>query len=144
MLTINITQFTGYTADDILDYLLIHQPPILDVILPKESDNTVPGLIPVEFCRAAYAGQLLHNLSSDFFHSIPDPETKGCFSFIMVTTDFEAVAPLLYTLMAVFTGLCDNDEDVQLDCDAADFFASLSNTEELACPAYLDIMNQYS
>jgi hypothetical protein len=143
MLTINITQFEGYTTKDFLKYLQIQQPPILEVILPKESDSTDWDMIHIDYCKAAYSGQLLHDLSTDFFHNIPEPDTKSYFVFIVVTTEYEALAAHLYWLMASYTGMCEDDDYAKLDCDAADWISQLHGDEQLACPEFISIFYDY-
>ena len=73
MTTINITEFKGYDQQAFLDFLQIHSKSFIELIVPKDSDESEVYLILNDYYRAFYIGQLLLPCTFEIMHNAPNP-----------------------------------------------------------------------
>jgi hypothetical protein len=143
MTVIRIKEFFGYSLESFSEFLHIHRKSFIEVIVPKEYDDTVPGLLAEDYYRAMYAGQLLCRISDDFLFTCPPPGRTGEFGFIVITSKWKTLARLLFLLSQAYDADDNLDAYLAFSETASDDFSYLRQNEKLACPAYFDIIEDY-
>lgn len=144
MTVIRITEFQGYTEDDILEFLRIHRKSFYEIIIPKELGLEHDGEIFLQdYYNAIYAGQLLSRISHDILWTHPNPMQKGEFSFIIITGQLKRLARLLHYFCKAFDWQNYEDDCIQFQMTASDVESFLQKDEEYACPSYVEFINQF-
>lgn len=144
MTIIRITEFKGYTEEDILQFLRIHSKSFYEIIIPKELGLEEDGeMFLQDYFNAIYAGQLLSRISHDILWTHPDPLVKGEFSFIIITGRLKKLAALLHYFCNAFDWEGNEDACIEFQITAANTGSILQKGEEYACPSYVEFINQY-
>ena len=144
MINIRLTEFKGYTEEMFLQYLRCHGTSFITILIPKDFDDEEPGLLVQDYLRALYTGQLLGRLSEDVMHSIPDPAKPGQFSFIIATARWEELAGLLVYLYKSFDWDDHLDDYLAFGDCISRFLEKADEDEEITCPYFLDVIDEYS
>ena len=137
MLTINI-QNDKSSIQTIDQSLKTNQ--LIEIILPKQFSPEEIELLPLDYYRAGYAGQLLKSIAIDFLFSIPEPASNDHFSFILVTEQPQKLAAILKQLSDAYN---DDTEIIlaRFDQQALSFLTKIADDEEIACPPYYIIID---
>lgn len=144
MTTIRITEFKGYSEASFLDYLNLYSKSFYEIIIPKELELKKDGPMFIQdFYNAVYVGQLLSRISDDVLCTLPEPFVKGEFSFIVLTTELEKLASLLYYFSTAFDFKDNEEAYIDFQCAASDINNLLKEGEEFACPTYVHFIDQY-
>lgn len=144
MTVICITEFKGYTKEDIYQFLRIHSKSFYEIIIPKERGWEEDGeLFLQDYYNAIYASQLLSRISHDILCTHPDPRKKGEFSFIIITGRLKKLAGLLHYFCQAFDWQDNEEACLQFQIAASDPERMLRKGEEYACPSYVEFINQY-
>lgn len=144
MTIIRINQFRGYSEEAFFEFLRIHSKSFYEIIIPKELDREKDGeMFLQDYYNAIYAGQLLDRISHEIMWTLPDPFTKGEFSFIIITTRLKKLAKLLFYFCNAYDWKNNEDACINFQAKAADIDNLLRQGEEFACPSYVQFINQY-
>jgi hypothetical protein len=141
MLIINIEEFENYTAESFLEFLQIHQPNVICLEIPKlHHQEDMPELIPMDYYRAAYIGQLLAPLCEELLYDTPHPAKKDPFCFHIILPRCEQLAVLLGRLAAVF-GKGDDETDMADFCvEATGIWLDKTRPSDIVCYEYLQVI----
>ena len=139
MTTFEISQFRGYSKEDILEYLQLEDPEELLIVLDKPSDfdEYGPEQMAFDYYQAAYLGQGLLKVCANIGISYPEMKRPGKFSFRAIYPRL----PELATLLHFYTTGIDEwgaPEDDYLDT-VMNFVFEMDDREIIACAEFLDI-----
>ena len=83
MLKININEFQDYDSKSMYEYLLVQNDTEFEIIIPREAVEGIDDqyILAVDFIGAAYAGQLLSEISNCFAYYTPCPNKTKPFCF---------------------------------------------------------------
>ena len=140
MLEIKIAACRGFNETDFRKLLPSRRETYIDVLLPKKGNKDNPERIGYEYMKAAYVGQMLYDIATDFMFSLPEPYRKGNFSYIVATTQWKKMAALLTRVLRSYTrkqGAFDFDDDMSV------FYQNLPPAKELACEPFLYYIDIY-
>jgi len=104
MLKINITEFQDYDAKSMYEYLLVQNDTEFEIIIPREAVEGTDDqyVLATEFIGAAYAGQLLSEISSCFAYYTPCPNKAKPFLYQTIINDMGKLADALYYISLGF------------------------------------------
>ncbi|MCC7515216.1 MAG: hypothetical protein IT212_11055 [Bacteroidia bacterium] len=105
---ININEFQDYNSKNMYDYLLVQNDTEFEIIIPREAVERIDDqyMLAIEFIGAAYAGQLLSEISSCFAYYTPCLNKAKPFLFQAIVTDIGKLADILIYISQGF-----NDPD---------------------------------
>lgn len=144
MTTIRITEFKGYSNEDIIEFLKIHRKSFYEVSIPKTCapDVDIERFLQ-DYYNAMYTGQLLYRISHDIFWTTPDPYTTEEFSFMAITTAYKTFAGYIHYLTKAFDPSGHPDEASSFE-QTAYYLTYLKDEEKLACYEFADVIMQYT
>jgi hypothetical protein len=144
MTIIRITEFKGYSKEDMIGFLNIHGKSFYTVVVPKRYTLDIDGdHFLQDYYNAMYTGQLLYRISHDIFWTTPDPCTKDTFSFIVLTTAIKTFASLLQYLNESFDADHHPNTSAKFE-ETAYSLAYLRDEEKLTCYNFAEIIRQYN
>lgn len=140
MLEIKIAACRGFNESDFRKLLPSRRETYIDVLLPKKGDKNHPEHIGYEYMKAAYVGQLLNDIATDFMFSLPEPYQKGNFSFIVATTQWKKMAALLTRVLRSYT---QKQGAFEFDDAMGEFYQHMPPPRDLACEPFLCYVDIY-
>ncbi len=98
MVKININEFQHYDSKNMYEYLLVQNDTEFEIIIPREAVEGIDDqyMLAIEFIGAAYAGQLLSDISSCFAYYTPSPNKAKPFLFQAIVTNMGKLADTLF------------------------------------------------
>lgn len=100
MLSITLIEFLHYSEDDFLEYLNIESDTVFKIIYPKLVcyPTDTKAQLHNNYIMAAYAGQMLFQITTSFSYYVPAPEVPEYFYFILETNNLPSLAKILYNI----------------------------------------------
>lgn len=91
MIKINIPEFTSYSKETIYEFLILQAETEFEISLRRISEAVIDPniLVSMDYRDAAYAGQLLCQISESFGYYVPYPKKKHVFNFISVAVTWK-------------------------------------------------------
>ena len=138
MITFEISQFRGYSQEDILEYLQLQEPGAIKIFLDKPSDfdEDGPEQMAFDYYQAAYLGQELIEVCEDFVTFYPEMKRPGKFCFEAIDPHLPGLARLLHFYTEGMTE--DGPDDDYLDT-VMNFVFEMEDDEVIVCMEFLDI-----
>lgn len=134
----------NYTPSLISDYLSHYNTTAFNIIIPKYEVDLSPDNYSIfwNYYTAAYAGQLLHNISTSFSSYIPCPLKTHPFRFEI---EVENIQPLADNLAFILDGLFKDDEAMlRFDRQAINYFSdAFAGKIDSDCWSLLTIAAEY-
>ena len=101
MVNMDIVELIGYDAASIHELLLLEETNEFELYFPI---HQVALLAPNDYVGygyyiAAWAGQVLHDISSSFSYFIPSERDKMTFIFRIETSDLEKLAQIIFLII---------------------------------------------
>jgi len=146
MLKINIREFRDYDSKNLYEYLLVQNEKEFEIIIPREAVEGIDDyfILAIDFIGAAYAGQLLSEISSCFAYYTPCPNKTKPFLFQAIVTDMGKLADTLYYISQGFNDPDGGDPFLKFQVKAADFLNNAFD-EKVECNTWglLHIANKF-
>lgn len=146
MLKININEFQDYDSKNLYEYLLVQNETEFEIIIPREAVEGIDDnyMLAIEFIGAAYAGQLLSEISSCFAYYTPCPNKAKPFLFQAIVSDIEKMADTLNYVSQGFNDPDGGEPFLDFQVKAADFLNDAFE-EKLECKTWgqLHIANKF-
>lgn len=123
MVKININEFREYNSKNMYEYLLVQNDTEFEIIITREAVEGIDDqyFLATEFIGAAYAGQLLSEISSCFAYYTPCPNKTKPFLFQAIITDMEKLADTLFYISQGFNDLDGGESFLDFHTKSADF-----------------------
>lgn len=143
MVTIRINEFKGYGLEELTLFLKEADDNIFEIVIPKETTlaASTKNDIAWEFFSAAYIGQRLYELSSEFCYISAKPAVAGIFGFHIATGLIDQLAGFLFQASGVF-GNSEVSEPINFALDVGAFITYFKD-KPAVCQDLLDIANEY-
>jgi hypothetical protein len=101
----------GHSQDTIKRFLAAVKLYHLMISVPKLIPQLDDVSIAMSYYSAAYAGQLLKNISSSFAYYVPSPHNDAPFTFEIKITDQDKLATVLEYLSLAYYSFSEADEE---------------------------------
>ncbi|MFC0774273.1 hypothetical protein [Terrimonas alba] len=144
MVEINIEQFEGYDKDEFKEFLLTQNEDEYKLVLPKETVLffSESNDLAWEYGSAAFVGQRIKELSSNFEYSSAPLADRGEFSFRFKTNKVDELAVLLLYISSGY-GNIEIIEPIDFQCEASDFIETSKDNRDIACQDLIDVYFEY-
>jgi len=144
LVTINIKEFGGYDIDEFKEFLIAQNANEFKITLPKEGVlfYSAHNELAREFAIAAYIGQRLSEISSEFkYYSAPLADL-GEFTFEIETKKLNELAGILHFLSAGY-GNSEFSEPLDLSSEVASFIKENKDLDKVVCTDLLETYFEY-
>lgn len=146
MLKININEFQDYDTKSMYEYLLVQNDTEFEIIIPREAVEGIDDqyILAVDFIGAAYAGQLLSEISSCFAYYTPCPNKAKPFLFQAIITDMGKLVDTLYYISQGFNDPDGDETFLDFQVKSAEFLNNAFE-EKVECKTWglLHIANKF-
>lgn len=146
MVKININEFQHYDSKSMYEYLLVQNDTEFEIIIPREAIEGIDDqyMLAIEFIGAAYAGQLLSEISSCFAYYTPCPNKAKPFLFQAIVTDMGKLADMLFYISHSFNDPDGGEPFLDFQIKSADFLNNAFD-ENIQCKTWglLHIANNF-
>lgn len=115
-----ISQFDGYSREDILEYLSLLEGDRYGIFLPKTKALYEDRLCELadEYLCMALLGDKLNALATSFGYFVPRLDRRSYFKFEVQTGRREELAGVLYTALAFLDPLGERFEELSIEAHA--------------------------
>jgi hypothetical protein len=146
MLKININEFQDYDSKSMYEYLLVQNDTEFEITIAREAVEGIDDqyILAVDFIGAAYAGQLLSEISSCFAYYTPCPNKAEPFLFQTIITDMGKLADTLHYISQGFNDPDGDETFLDYQVKSAEFLNDAFE-EKVECKTWglLHIANKF-
>ena len=145
MITIHIDEFEDYDFKTIYEYLMMQRETSFEILIPKENvlDKDDQFYVFLDYYLAAYAGEMLSGVGSNFSYYVPSVSQVSNFSFQVDVADVEKLADVLNNIVRGYYDPGDGDEDSSFYERASLFHEKVWDTFDAACWGLVRIAAEY-
>lgn len=146
---IEINDFSGLTLDDIKNLVDSNSSDRYEVYVPKSTQKffSDPRDIATDYACAAYAGQLINEISNSFDYDLVIPDLHDSIAFNFETVDKNNLVKTLYKLSCLY-GFNENPDSDDIDYDYEEMWQfiddALGGKVKVACPYFIEIFTEFS
>lgn len=144
MITISLDGRDGFTEDDFLELVEKNDDDKYEITAEKETVQffSTNEDIAMEYYSAAFVGEKLNEIASEFDYDFPAPQETGDFTFTITTNDKNKLAEILTYLSAGYGNLEDDGANMDFHSEAQDLVESASENSA-ACFDLIEICRQF-
>lgn len=145
MFTIHIDDLAEYDFKTVYEYLHSQDDTIFEIIIPKENaiGKSDQFYVFLDYYLAAYAGELLSEVSDAFSYYVPSVVQVSQFNFQLEVTDKEKLADVLFNIATGYYDTGDLDEEYTFYEKASQFHDKAWETLNAACWGLISVAAAY-